>query len=140
MPSVQLKSAHRLIRQTLLCCCLAISPAVSFADNNKTSGPEAAEPFTELQQLFQILEQQSQILEKNTDDYIRCIEQNTRAETDSLPEIETPEMITREWLSQLLNNLSAGVNSSETCQFLLDEILEKLPQKPPVSSETDQSI
>ncbi|WP_315982702.1 hypothetical protein [Aliamphritea spongicola] len=77
---------------------------------------------------------------KNTADYIRCIEQNTRAETDSLPEIETPEMITREWLSQLLNNLSAGVNSSETCQFLLDEILEKLPQRPPLSSETDQSI
>ncbi|MBN3564525.1 hypothetical protein [Aliamphritea spongicola] len=140
MLSAQLKPAHRLIRQALLCCCLITPSAASFAGNNETSGPETAEPFIELQQLLQILEQQSQILEKNTADYIRCIEQNTRAETDSLPEIETPEMITREWLSQLLNNLSAGVNSSETCQFLLDEILEKLPQRPPLSSETDQSI
>lgn len=135
-----LKSAHRLIRHSLMCSGLIIASAISLADDHAASGPAPAEPFTELRQLFQTLEQQSQILGKNTDDYIRCIEQNTRAETDSLPDIQTPEMITREWLSQLLNNLSAGVNSSETCQFLLDEILEKLPQRPPASAETDQSI
>ena len=138
MLSAHLKSTHRLIRQTLLCGCLIVPSAASLADST-TTNPEAA-PFTELRQLFQLLEQQSRILEQNTADYIRCIEQNTRAGTDSLPETETPEIITREWLSQLLSNLSAGVNSSETCQFLLDEILERLPQQPPVSSETDQSI
>ncbi len=134
-------SIFRIFLKTALCC-LLVSSTLIRADSHAVAGQQrdSVIDLQSLQQLLDILEQQSQILEADTANYIRCLEQNTRAESGELPETQLPEIITREWITQLLNNLSAGVNSSETCQFLLDEILQKLPQLPPADAEPEKGV
>ncbi len=132
-----------LLKVTLLAG-LLMSVTLTNAENAQSANHQAQEPLIDLyslQQLFKSLEQQSKILGIDTENYIRCIEQNTEAEGGTLPDNPAPpNEITREWLSQFLDSLSAGVNSSETCQFLLDDLLQKLPQLPKTEPQQLQGI
>ncbi|WP_261844067.1 hypothetical protein [Aliamphritea ceti] len=132
------------IRKIAFLACLLMGITLSHADYLSPASHQAEEPIIDLhslQQLFESLEQHSQLLATETENYIRCLKQNTQAEDETLPDNQSlPPEITREWLNKLLGSLSAGVSSSETCQFLLDDLLQKLPQMPAEEPQQSQSI
>lgn len=113
---------HSLIATMLLS--LLLTPLQA---SSQTTSHEAEVLSDILEKLFK----QSERLTKNTDDYIRCLQQHNPDFTSQLQ---------AENLDDVIEQLESSTGSLKSCQFLLDEIIRKLPERLPDSSSKNSDI